>query len=293
VGQVRTVIAAIILGIGLLTFHFYSKPQPDKKIANSMTSFFNQSYQWQGRYAPDFEITLRSGDTFVLSDHIGQKVIILNFFATWCEPCMDEMPEFNTYVEKHGEDELIIVGINAGEEPAKVDRFMRDLKVRFPVGIDRDDHVQKLYSVESFPTTVFIGADGRVQMYEVGQIMNSDIAFEGFFTKSMEMIRKGDAIAKGDYLKKLKAQKDLPPKETEEEDDKDESLKGRAKIIAETMYCPCGCSDRLADCRCKTAKDIKERLRTDDLSGRTDEEIIRALNKEFCVKGSTSEHDQS
>jgi peroxiredoxin len=289
----RTVILlSFILLVIVIILHFSAKKQPASEEADNIFDFFKRPLQWQGRFAPDFEVKLLNGEKFKLSDNIGKKIIILNFFATWCGPCKEEIPELNRFYEKHKEEPFILIGINDDEREDKVRDFIKEYDVRFPIGIDKDSKIQKMYTVTGFPTTIFIGADGIVHIYEIGPIMNADIAFDAFYKAGMEIIKTEKGITKEAYLQKVKEQKDLKPVEIDEKEDDEYKLEGRAKTIAEKMYCPCGCSDILIDCSCKTAKDIKKKLKTDDLSKRTDEEIIRDLNEEFCIKGKKDGHDK-
>lgn len=286
----KIVFYILVLSVVVLIFHFYSKRQPAADETERLLDSFRKPSQWQGRYAPDFEIEFVDGSKFKLSDHIGKKVIILNFFATWCGPCKEEMPELTGFYEKHKGEPFLLMGINANEGYDKVREFAKELGITFPVGIDKNDKIQKMYTVRSYPTTILIGADGRVQTYEVGQITNADISFDAFYGLSMEMMKSGKGVERDTYLKNLTLQASLKA----EKEDKDEfKLEGRAKTIAEKMNCPCGCSDLVGDCNCKTAKDIKSRLKTEALSKKTDEEIIRDLNKEFCVRGGEDGHDKS
>lgn len=272
------------LAIITIVFHVYAKKQPTGD-ESTMFDSFSKPLQWQGRLAPDFEVTLLSGEKFKLADNIGKKIIILNFFATWCGPCKEEMPELNNYYEKHKNESLILIGIDANEGEDAVRDFVKEFGVTFPVGIDHDGRLQKLYTVRGFPTTVFIGADGTVNIYEIGPIRNADIAFEGFYKIGAEAIKTGKGIEKDAYLRNLQEQEKSKPLKTEDKKEKDKyKLSDRAKGIADKMDCPCGCSDKVIKCECKTAKDIKKRLEAQDISGKTDVDIIKELNKEFCVK---------
>jgi thiol-disulfide isomerase/thioredoxin len=284
------VIASILFAI-VIIFHFYSKKHPEADEPEKVLDSFKKPFQWQGRYAPDFEIDLISGEKFRLSDHIGEKVIILNFFATWCGPCKQEMPELIGFYEKHKEDPFILLGINASENESRVKEFIQKLRLNFPVGLDKSDKIQRLYAVRSYPTTVLIGSDGRVQVYEIGQIMNADIAFDTFLRSNINIIKHGKGVEKEAYLKDSNQQKGFMPGEKEPEDK--DRLEGRARTIAEKMRCPCGCSHLIVDCNCKTAKDVKNKIRTENLSGRTDEEIIKGLNKEFCAGSENKKDDHS
>ncbi len=281
----KIIFLSSILTVIIIIFHFSAKKQPTGEEAK-LFDFFNRPLQWQGRIPPDFELEFLTGEKFKLSDNVGKKIIILNFFATWCGPCKEEMPEINRFYENHKGEPFILIGIDADEKLDKVKDFIKDFHVKFPVGIDRDNKIQKIFTVTGFPTTVFIGADGIVHIYEIGPIMNADIAFDAFYKTSMDIIKKGTGITKEAYLQKLKEQKELKPLIAEEKRDKEDgdNLTGRPKEIATKMDCPCGCSEKVIECSCKTAKNIKDALKKRNLTGKTDVDIIKELNKEFCVK---------
>lgn len=285
-----TILLSALLGVVLLVFHLSAKEQPSGDVEEGLFGGFKKPIEWQGRMAPDFEIEFINGEAFNLSEQVGRRVIILNFFATWCGPCKAEMPELNKYFDTHQREPFLLVGIDADESVETVRKFIDRYKVRFPVGIDRNGRIQKAYGVRSYPTTVLIGVDGRVRLYQIGQIANADIAFDSFLTIGLEQLKAKKGINKETYLAQLKEQEESKP---EEPSGKEKSrLSARAHAITEAMDCPCGCADRVADCSCKTAKNIRKKLEAEDLTGKTDEEVITALNKEFCVKGSKSKRDR-
>ena len=267
------VIGLLMLLVGEL--HFFLKPQPTEQDIQNLSGMFTASKQWQGRYAPEFTLTTTQGEHFTLSDMVGKKVIVLNFFATWCEPCRGEMPEFQRYFEKHRDDPFLLLAIDAQETSDKVTDFFRELKLSFPVGID-DGRVQKMYGVMAYPTTVLIGVDGKVQYYEGGALPNADAAFDLLLRQNLQMSASGKAISIADYLKRV----GVAPSSSLSTG---VVLDGRAKRLAGRMGCPCGCDLRVASCNCQTATNIKKSLATGNVTNKSDAEIVRALNKKFCV----------
>ncbi len=157
----------------------------------------------KGSYAPDFGVELIDGSSFTLSDHIGNKIIIINFFATWCGPCKSEMPELTKFHDLHRGDPFILLGIDARESEDKVWDFIDEFEVEFPVAIDRGKLLGS-YGIVGFPTTVFIGADGKIQLYESGAVMNAEAAFGRLYKQNMDVIVAGKGIDKATYLKALK-----------------------------------------------------------------------------------------
>ena len=120
----------------------------------------------QGDAYRDFTTTLVDGSEFTLSDQEG-KVILLNFWATWCGPCVGEMPAFTRLVETYGED-LALLAVNCGEDEETVRSFLEKNEYTFPVALDPEYAVCLLYPSEFIPYTVIIGTDGKVAAIETG-----------------------------------------------------------------------------------------------------------------------------
>lgn len=114
----------------------------------------------------DFTATLTDGSEFTLSDHEG-KVILLNFWATWCGPCVGEMPAFEKLQETYGED-LVLLAVNSGEDEGTVTSFLEKNGYTFPVALDPEYAVAMLYPIDAIPYTVIIGTDGKVAVTQVG-----------------------------------------------------------------------------------------------------------------------------
>lgn len=114
----------------------------------------------------DFTAALTDGGTFRLSDHKG-KVILLNFWATWCGPCVGEMPAFSRLVEAYG-DKLALVAVNCGEDEAAVSAFLAKNGYTFPVALDPEGEIGQLYPIDGIPYTVIIAPDGTVSDIQTG-----------------------------------------------------------------------------------------------------------------------------
>ena len=271
-------LVALTLGIGVAVFHAFFKPAPEPRDVENIMSYMQESARWQGMYPPDFSLPLRNGEVFQLSDHIGREVIILNFFATWCGPCKEEMPEFQEYYRKHKGSPLVLVGIDADEKPDAVKRFWRELHLTFPVGIDTNGTIAELYGVRSYPTTVFIGADGRIALFQIGSIPNADVAFEPLMKMHTDLIKKKRGITRANYEKGLSNQ--VPPMAahsySSKKDEKDIKLVGPAHAFAERMKCP-SCGKSVNDCNCGLCNKVTERLSTMDVTNKTDDEVLEAL----------------
>lgn len=127
--------------------------------------------------APDFVLTrFDTGKEVALSDLRGRPVI-LNFWATWCGPCRAEMPALQAAYERYGED-LLVVGVDQGEEEAVVGPFLDEFGIGFPILMDGDMAVGREYRILGLPTTFFIDSQGIIRGVHAGEI-NSAILAEG------------------------------------------------------------------------------------------------------------------
>ncbi len=277
----RLLALLLLLHLTILGFlHTKIKKAPDLEQLQTYSRLIQGAGQWQGKVAPDVTATLLTGETFRLSEHIGKDLIVLNFFATWCGPCRDEMPELNRFYEAHRQEHVVLVGIDSDEPVETVQAFVKELAVQFPVALDPDARVLKAYGVGSFPTTVVINATGRIQLYDSGQIDNADAVLGPLLKSHAALLEAGGGISADAYQQLLASQ---PTSRRLEARASPALLQGRAKHIAEQMDCPCGCTKKVLPCGCQTAKRIKAKLQTMSLEGKTDQEVILALNQEFCV----------
>ncbi len=122
-----------------------------------------------GNLAPDFKFKDADGRSVSLSSMRGSPVV-LNFWATWCQACVIEMPLLQQMYDKYSSKELVVLTINSGESPAKVKEFLERLKLTFPVIIDSGNLNQK-YNVVYLPTTFFIDKDGIIRQVKVGAFL--------------------------------------------------------------------------------------------------------------------------
>ena len=119
--------------------------------------------------APDFTLPDMDGESHSLRDYRG-KVVMLNFWATWCPPCRREMPSMQRLYEKFSEHGLVIIAVNQFEDPDLVFEFTGRLSLEptFPILFDRDSRVSEQYAVKGLPTTYLLDKDGRMRFRAIG-----------------------------------------------------------------------------------------------------------------------------
>lgn len=119
---------------------------------------------YKGDQAEDFQLINEKGETVKLSDYKGKKVF-LNFFASWCGPCQEEMPILVELNNRTNDEELVILAINVTTQetnPNNVRQFINHYKIDFPVLFDGDGKVMKTYQLVGIPTSLFIDGKGKI-----------------------------------------------------------------------------------------------------------------------------------
>jgi peroxiredoxin len=117
--------------------------------------------------APDFTLKSNAGTNLRLQEQRGQ-VVLVNFWASWCGPCKLEMPHLNRLHDKYRASGVLLLGVNIDEDPRAAQAATAKLGVKFPVLLDSDRTVSRLYDMGSMPATVLIDRDGRVRFLHRG-----------------------------------------------------------------------------------------------------------------------------
>jgi thiol-disulfide isomerase/thioredoxin len=117
--------------------------------------------------APSFSLPSRAGDTVSL-DQLKGKVVMLNFWASWCGPCRQEMPLLDQMHKRYSSLGFTLIGVNVEANTKDAERWLKDTPVSFPVLFDRDSKVSKLYDVSAMPSTVFIDRKGNLRYLHRG-----------------------------------------------------------------------------------------------------------------------------
>lgn len=124
--------------------------------------------------APDFTLASKSDGNIRLKEQIG-SVVLINFWASWCGPCREELPLLEKLQQDYADLGFTILAVNVDKDPAKADILLDDIAVSFPVLLDTEAKVSKLYDVSAMPTTVIVDRDGNQRLLHKGY-KNGDVA---------------------------------------------------------------------------------------------------------------------
>ncbi len=120
-----------------------------------------------GQTAPDFALKSATGDNLRLSEYRGE-VVMINFWATWCGPCRQEMPHLEELYNRYQRVGFNLLGVNIDDDSGRAMQMVEELGVTFPVLFDEQKEVSKLYSVEAMPVTLLLDRSGTVRHVHLG-----------------------------------------------------------------------------------------------------------------------------
>ncbi len=141
-----------------------------------------------GTTAEDFRLVDLEGKSQSLSQYRG-KVVLVNFWATWCKPCTTEMPAMQTTYDKLRDKGFVVLAINELEDEAKVREHIKQYSHTFPVLLDRDNKVANQFGVFGLPVSVFIDEKGVVQEYIKGGLLTEDKIYQ-----AVQRIQSGKSV---------------------------------------------------------------------------------------------------
>ena len=146
-------VAAIVLSLALVLVLVSSVTPPALAVSSTP--------------APDFALQARGGQTINLSQYKGQ-VVMINFWATWCGPCRQEMPLLENIYKKYNKMGFTLLGVNVEPDSKPAEDWLKATPVSFPVLFDKESKVSKLYQVSGMPSTVIVDRKGNVRMIHHG-----------------------------------------------------------------------------------------------------------------------------
>jgi thiol-disulfide isomerase/thioredoxin len=136
--------------------------------ANAAGADVDRFRPWTGP-TPPLELKDMAGKSHTLADYRG-RVVLINFWATWCPPCREEMPALQTLHERLGGRPFALLGVNYGESPSRIESFLRGTPVSFPILRDPRHEAITAWRVRTLPASFLVAADGQIRYTIVGEL---------------------------------------------------------------------------------------------------------------------------
>ena len=172
----------LVLAIAIILFMLLA-PTPAQAQTQDRPTPEQATLVKDGMVAPDFELTMFDGSVVKLADLKG-KVVLLNFWATWCPPCRKELSRVEKdIIEKFKGQDFVFLPVSRGEKKEVVAAFREKMGYTFPMGLDADSNIYKKYAETYIPRNFLIGKDGKVVKASVGYD-------EAEFAELIELIEK-------------------------------------------------------------------------------------------------------
>jgi len=178
---------------GIAELKKYVELQPDGTNADQARKMIENPRRARENYAPEFSVTTSGGEYLALEELRG-KVVLLDFWGTWCPPCVASVPSLRSLHKKFGkESSFVIIGISSDSEAEKWREFTAKNQMVWPQYLDRDRRVQRAFDVRAFPTYIVIDGEGIVRFRSIG--MSSEKNLEDVIRKHMKVVAKASASA--------------------------------------------------------------------------------------------------
>lgn len=142
-----------------------------------------------GRKAPNFKLENIEGDYVELNQYLGKGPVLLSFFATWCKPCLEEMVENQKLYDEYKEKGFQLIGISTDDERtvAKVKPYVRSKHYTFPILLDTNSEVSRIYYAQAIPFTVLLDKNGTIVYSHLGYMRGDELQIK---KRVKEMLEK-------------------------------------------------------------------------------------------------------
>lgn len=175
---------------GIVELQQYIKLQPNGSYAENAKKLANNPRRARENYAPDFSFTSAQGEYMSLEDLQG-KVVLLDFWGTWCPPCVESVPELRNLHKKYSkEPSFVLIGISSDREDEVWRDFTEKNKMVWPQYRDKDRKIQFAFGVRAFPTYILIDHEGIVRHRSVGMTWSRAASLDEAIRKQVKIVAK-------------------------------------------------------------------------------------------------------
>ncbi len=175
---------------GVAVLKQYVQLQPKGANAETANKMIENPRRARENYAPDFSFTSAEGEYVSLEDLRG-KVVVLDFWGTWCPPCVESVPELRTLHKRYSkEPSFMLIGISSDSDEQEWREFTAKNRMIWPQYLDKDHKGQRAFGVRAFPTYVVIDHEGIVQFRSVGLSWQRSASLEDTIRKHLKIVAK-------------------------------------------------------------------------------------------------------
>ncbi|MBK7494354.1 MAG: TlpA family protein disulfide reductase [Candidatus Omnitrophica bacterium] len=143
-----------------------------------------------GKAAPDFSAAMLDGSQFKLADHKGKNIVIIDFWATWCGPCVYGLPVLNEVANAYKDKGVVFIAVNQGDSPETIKQFQEKKSLVLPVGLDQAASIGSRYYVGGIPQTVLVDKEGKVATVHVGL----PVDLKGMLSQELDTLLAGGTL---------------------------------------------------------------------------------------------------
>ncbi len=147
-----------------------------------VSMFLLTGVQAESEMAPNFTLKSRSGKNIKLSELRGQ-VVLVNFWASWCGPCRQEMPVLEKLYKKYKALGFVVLGVNVDDDPAQAEALLEVIDVSFPILFDSDKKISEKYKITAMPSSFFVDRDGKLRSEHKGYLPEYDLLYKNEIKK--------------------------------------------------------------------------------------------------------------
>lgn len=175
---------------GVAEINQYLKAQPNGAYSATARKMAENPRRARENYAPDFSFTSSQGEYISLEDLRG-KVIVLDFWGTWCRPCVDSVPSLRSMHKKYSkEPSFVLLGISSDREEDVWKEFTEKNKMVWPQFLDKDRRIHRAFGIRAFPTYIVIDHEGIVRFSSIGASWERSVDLHSAIQKAVKVVAK-------------------------------------------------------------------------------------------------------